>query len=236
MRAFTLDSFEATPGLRDDLPVPELGEGDVLVRIHASSVNPVDAYTAMGALKGMMEYEFPVILGRDLAGVIERVGAGVTRYAVGDEVFGWVAKTVLHDGTYADYIALPADQFTATKPASIDFVAAAAVPLAACTASIALDALNLAQGDRVLVVGATGGVGSFFVQLAADRGAHVIATALAQDEAYLRDLGAAETVQRGDDVAAAVRQRHGDGVDALFDLVSREPADFAALEIGRAHV
>ena len=182
MRAFTLDRFEATPGLRDDLPVPELGEGDVLVRIHASAVNPVDAYTAMGALKGMMEYEFPVILGRDLAGVIERVGAGVTRYAVGDEVFGWVAKTVLHDGTYADYIALPADQFTATKPASVDFVAAAAVPLAASTASIALDALNLAQGDRVLVVGAPGGVGSFFVQLAADRGAHVIATALAQDE------------------------------------------------------
>jgi D-arabinose 1-dehydrogenase-like Zn-dependent alcohol dehydrogenase len=101
MRAFTLDSFEATPGVREDLPVPELGEGDVLVRVHASSVNPVDAYTAMGALKGMMEYEFPVILGRDLAGVIERVGAGVTRYAVGDEVFGWVAKTVLHDGTYA---------------------------------------------------------------------------------------------------------------------------------------
>jgi len=229
MRAFTLDSFEATPGLRDDLPVPELGEGDVLVRIHASSVNPVDAYTAMGALKGMMEYEFPVILGRDLAGVIERVGAGVTRYAVGDEVFGWVAKPVLHDGTYADYIALPADQFTATKPASVDFVAAAAVPLAACTASIALDALNLAQGDRVLVVGATGGVGSFFVQLAAGRGAHVIATALAQDEPYLRDLGAAETVQRGEDVAAVVRERHRDGVDALLDLVSREPADFAAL-------
>jgi NADPH:quinone reductase-like Zn-dependent oxidoreductase len=91
MRAFTLDSFEATPGLREDLPVPAVGEADVLVRIHASSVNPVDAYTAMGALKGMIEYEFPVILGRDLAGVIEGVGAGVTRYAVGEEVFGWVA-------------------------------------------------------------------------------------------------------------------------------------------------
>jgi NADPH:quinone reductase-like Zn-dependent oxidoreductase len=229
MRAFTLDSFEATPSLREDLPVPDLGEGEVLVRIHASSVNPVDAYTAMGALKGMIEYEFPVILGRDLAGVVERIGAGVIRYAVGDEVFGWAAKPVLHDGTYADYIALPADQFTAPKPASVDFVAAATVPLAASTASIALDALNLAHGDRVLVVGATGGVGSFFVQLAADRGAQVIATGLAQDEAYLRDLGAAEIVERGEDVAAAVRQRHPDGVDALFDLVSREPADFAAL-------
>lgn len=103
------------------------------------------------------------------------------------------------------------------------------MPLAASTASIALDALNLAQGDRGLVAGATGGVGSFFVQLAAGRGAHVIATALAQDEAYLRDLGAAETVQRGGDVAAAVRERYGDDVDGLLDLVSREPADFAAL-------
>jgi NADPH2:quinone reductase len=161
--------------------------------------------------------------------VIERVGARVTRYAVGEEVFGWVAKPVLHDGTYADYIALPADQFTAPKPASVDFVAAAAVPLAASTASIALDVLNVAQGDRVLVVGATGGVGSFFVQCAAGRGAHVIATGLAQDEAYLGDLGATETVERGEGVVAEVRQRHGDGVDALFDLVSREPADFAAL-------
>ena len=228
MRAFTLESFEATPSLRDDVPVPELGEHDVLIRIHASSINPVDAFTAMGALKGMLEYQFPVILGRDLAGTVEQVGADVSRSQVGDEVFGWISTPALHEGTWADYIALPADQFTARKPASIDFSHAAATPLAAGTALFALDALQLTDGDRVLVVGASGGVGSFFVQLAANLGAHVIATALPEDETYLRGLGAAETIDRTADVPAAVRERHPDGINALLDLVNRDPAAFVA--------
>ena len=204
MRAFTLESFEATPSLRDDVPVPEIGEHDVLIRIHASSINPVDAFTAMGALKGMVDYQ------------------------VGDEVFGWISTPELHEGTYADYIALPEDQFTARKPAGIDFIHAAATPLAAGTALFALDALQLTDGDRVLVVGATGGVGSFFVQLATNQGAHVIATGLREDETYLRDLGAAETIDRTADVPAAVRERHPDGINALLDLVNRDPPAFAA--------
>jgi len=228
MRAFILDSFESTPGVRDDVPVPAIGDHDVLVRIHASSINPVDAFTAMGALRGMVEYRFPVILGRDLAGVIEQVGSNVSRYRVGDEVFGWLSKPALQEGTYADYIALPEDEFTAPKPASVDFTEAAAVPLAAGTALFALEALALEESDRVLVVGASGGVGSFFVQLAAGRGAHVIATALPEDETFLRDLGAAETVDRSEDVPAVVRERNPDGVAALLDLVNREPAGFAA--------
>jgi NADPH2:quinone reductase len=228
MRAFILESFEATPSLRDDVPVPEIGAHDVLIRIHASSINPVDAFTAMGVLKGMVDYHFPVILGRDLAGTVDQIGAKVSRYQPGDEVFGWISPPALHEGTYADYIALPEDQFTAPKPASIDFPHAAATPLAAGTALFALDALQLTDGDRVLVVGATGGVGSFFVQLAANLGAHVIATALPEDEAYLRDLGAAETIDRTTDVPAAVRERHPDGINALLDLVNRDPAAFAA--------
>src|SRR4051794_40053210 len=111
MRAFTLESFGAPPGLRDDVPVPEIGDHDVLIRIHASSINPVDAFAAMGALRGMVEYRFPVILGRDLAGTVDQDGAGVSRYQVGDEVFGWISTPALHEGTYADYIALPEDKF-----------------------------------------------------------------------------------------------------------------------------
>jgi NADPH2:quinone reductase len=90
MRAFTLDSFDAPPALRDDLPTPSPADDQVLVRVQASAVNPVDAGIAAGQLKDMIEHEFPIVLGRDYAGVVEQVGAGVTRYAVGDEVFGFV--------------------------------------------------------------------------------------------------------------------------------------------------
>ena len=228
MRAFTLDSFGTAPGLRTDIPMPELGTTELLVRIHASSVNPVDAFTAMGALDGMIAHHFPVVLGRDLAGVVEQVGPAVSRYAVGDEVFGWLNKPVLEEGTFADYIALPEYQFVARKPATVDFVHAAAAPLAASTALFALQALSPGEGDTVLVVGATGGVGSMFVQLAAGRGAHVIATALPEDESFALGLGAAETVDRGEDVPAVVRERHPGGVAALLDLVSHEPSAFQA--------
>jgi NADPH:quinone reductase len=100
MRAFTLDGFESTPRLRDDLPAPGAGAGELIVRVHASSVNPVDAAIASG-LKGMAEYEFPVTLGRDFAGVVEEPGSGVTRHDVGDEVFGFVlhANPAVHDGS-----------------------------------------------------------------------------------------------------------------------------------------
>lgn len=84
MRAFTLDSFESPPGLRDDLPTPTVGANELLVRVHASSVNPADAAIAAGMLKGMAEYEFPVTLGRDYAGVVEQIGSAVSRYQAGD--------------------------------------------------------------------------------------------------------------------------------------------------------
>jgi NADPH2:quinone reductase len=88
MRAFTLDSFDAEPALRDDLPEPQVGDDELLVRVHASSVNPADVFIASGAAKEMAEHRFPVVLGRDFAGVVEQVGSGVTRYRVADEVFG----------------------------------------------------------------------------------------------------------------------------------------------------
>src|SRR4029450_12586426 len=90
MRAFTLDNFDTPPGLRTDLPTPEVGPDQLLVRVQSSSVNPVDALIAAGVLKGMAEHEFPVVLGRDYAGVIEQVGPAVTGYAPGDEVYGWL--------------------------------------------------------------------------------------------------------------------------------------------------
>ena len=125
------------------------------------------------------------------------------------------------------------DVSIAPKPASVDFATAGAAPLAAITAATAIDALQVSDGDVVLIVGATGGVGSLAVQLAASAGATVIAPALPEDEDYLRQLGVVDVLPRDGDVAATVRERYPDGVAALLDLVSYEPAGFdAALKEG----
>jgi NADPH:quinone reductase-like Zn-dependent oxidoreductase len=223
---------------RDDLPTPAPADNQVLVRVHASSVNPVDNAIAAGMLKGMLEHEFPIVLGRDYAGVVEQIGAGVTRYALGDEVYGFLlhANPTVHDGSWTELIAVPEDDFIAPKPADVDLEAAGAAPVAAITAMTAIDALGVSAGDIVLIVGATGGVGSFAVQLAAHAGATVIAPSLPEDENYLRGLGVNEPVDRYADVAAAVRERHPDGADALLDVVSYTPEAFevyaAALKPG----
>jgi len=235
MRAFTLDSFGARPALRGDVPEPDVGDNELLVRVHASSVNPVDVFMAAGALKYMVEHEFPVILGRDFAGVVEHVGSGVSRYRVADEVFGFLlhANPTVHDGSWAELISVPEDNFVAAKPRGLDFAQAGAAPLAGLTAIAAFDALGPAEGETVLVVGATGGVGSFFVQLAAAAGANVIAPALPEDYEYLRGLGVGELIDRNADVATAVREVHPDGVDAVLDVVSPTPDASLLNEGGR---
>ncbi len=235
IRAFTLDSFDAQPGLRDEIAEPHVGHGQLLVRVRASSVNPVDVFIAAGGMKEIAEHEFPVILGRDFAGVVEKAGSAVSGYGVGEEVFGWLphANPTVHEGTFAELIAVAEDGSLAAKPGTLGFAEAGAAPLAAVTALAAFDALVPAAGETVLVVGANGGVGSFFVQLAADAGANVIAPALREDEDYLRGLGVGEVVDRTADVAAAVRERHPDGVDAILDVATPAPDTSLLKEGGR---
>jgi NADPH:quinone reductase-like Zn-dependent oxidoreductase len=225
VRAFTLDSFDTQPALRDDLGEPRIADNEMLVRVHASSVNPVDVFIAAGGLKEMAEHEFPVILGRDYAGVVEQLGPSVSRYRVGEEVFGFLlhANPTVRDGTWAELITLPEDNFVAPKPRTLDFAHAGAAPLSAISAIAAFDALAPADGETVLVVGAAGGVGSFFVQLAAAAGANVIAPALPEDDDYLRELGVGRLVDRNADVGQAVRELLPDGADALLDVVSPAP-------------
>jgi NADPH2:quinone reductase len=225
MRAFVLDSFDSAPAVRDDLPAPTPADGEVLIRVHASSVNPVDVHIAAGALRGMLDYEFPTVIGRDFAGVVVEVGSRVRLYRPGDEVFGFLphANPTVHDGSWAELICTREDDFVARRPQTVDVPVAGAAPLAGITALAAADALELAAGERVLVIGATGGVGSIFVQLAAAAGAAVIAPALSEDREYLRGLGVAEIVDRGSDLASALREAHPDGVDAILDLVSFTP-------------
>lgn len=235
MRAFTLDGFDAQLALRGDLPEPEAGDNELLLQVQASSVNPVDVFIAAGALNGMAEHEFPIILGRDFAGVVEQVGSGVSRYAAGDEVFGFLphANPTVRDGSWAERITIPEDNLVAVKPQSVDFAHAGAAPFAAITAIAAFDALGPTDGDTVLVIGATGGVGSFFVQLAAAAGANVVAPALPEDHEYLRGLGVGELVDRNSDIVAAVRELHPDGVDVLLDNVSQTPDASVLRDDGR---
>src|SRR3954451_21248616 len=205
MKAITLNAFDSAPALRDDMKAPTPAPNEVLVRVHASSVNPADNGIAAGMLKQMgLEYEFPVILGRDYARVAEQVRAEVTRYTVGDDVFGFLlhANPTVRDGSWAELIAVPQDMFIGRAPESVDVATAGAAPLAGIAAIMAIDALELAEGDTVLIVGAAGGVGSFAVQLAARAGAPVVAPALTEDEAYLRELGVVEILPRDGDLAA----------------------------------
>jgi NADPH:quinone reductase-like Zn-dependent oxidoreductase len=220
MRAITLESFDHSLGLHE-VPSPQVFSNEVLIRVHASSINAFDVAVATGMLQGMMEYKFPVTIGRDLAGVVEQVGSQVSRYQVGEEVFGFLATPVVHDGTWADYVASPEDMFIAPKPTSLDFLEAGALPVAGVAALMSIDALDPSEGDRVLVVGATGGAGSYAVQLAAKHGAKVIATAAPDDEDYIRDLGAEETIDyTREDVVCAIRERYPEGIEGLADFAN----------------
>jgi NADPH2:quinone reductase len=228
MRAVTLEGFGAPPVVRDDLPAPAVGGPQVLVRVEASSANPVDNAIAAGMLKDMVDHDFPVTLGRDYAGVVEEAGADAGDFATGDAVFGFLrhANPAIAEGTWAEFVSVPADGPIAPAPAGVAPEVAGAAPLAGITALTAIDALGIGRGDTVLIVGATGGVGTIAVQLAAAAGATVIAPGLPEDEAYLRDLGVSVVLPRDGDVAAIARARHADGVDAVLDLVSYAPGAF----------
>jgi len=223
MRAFALDSF-GVPGSVRELPAPAPVDGQVLVRVRAAGVNPFDAVVAQGYIKDLMEHRFPLVPGHDAAGVIEAVGDGVEHLAVGDEVFGAVGKPYLGEGTYAHATTMSAGSVW-LKPSSLDFAQAAAVPLSGATALTLLDAVALGAGERVLVLGASGGVGSFLVQLAAQRRAQVVGVCSGPNLAYARGLGAAEVIDyTTGDVGEAVRSCHPDGIDAIIDLVGDKTA------------
>jgi NADPH:quinone reductase len=230
VKAFALTGPDS-PASLVELPEPEITPDTVRVRVKAVSVNGFDAVQASGSLVSMMEHVFPTVIGRDFAGVVEAVGANRTDVAVGDAVLGFIPSTPpLHDGTYAEIVTGSSGIVLAPKPPELPFEAAAAIPLAGATARDAFDAVDPRKGDTVLVVGATGGVGSIAVQLAAHREAIVIATARpGPEEVFVRALGATEIVDhsRGD-VAEAIRARWPEGVTSLIDLVNRDEA-FASM-------
>ena len=193
MKAVCIYSYGG-PGVLvyENAPSPHPGPGEVLVRVHAAAINPVDWKIREGHLKEMLHHTLPLILGWDVSGVVESLGTGVVRLKVGDEVFS--RPDIARDGAYAEFIVIREAE-VALKPKSIDHIHAAALPLAGLTAWQTLfDAAGLAAGQRVLIHGAAGGVGNCAVQLAKWKGAHVIGTASARNHDFLRKLGVDQVV------------------------------------------
>ncbi|MEV6712849.1 NADP-dependent oxidoreductase [Lentzea sp. NPDC051208] len=224
MRAFNVPESGAQPVV-SDLPVPEVTDGTVLVRVKSAALNAIDNGLATGMMAAMLPHAYPLVVGRDAAGVVEAVGAGVDHVAVGDEVFGHVLLAPpVQAGTIAEYALLPAAA-VAAKPAGLGFDQAAALPLAGAAAFDSVQALDVQPGQVVLVTGATGGVGSYAVQLLAARGATVVATGTAADADRLTSLGATTVVDHTSDtpLAEQVAASYPDGVDGLIDLVSYSP-------------
>ena len=212
MRALAVDAFGEIGSIHE-LPAPVSGEDEFLVRVTYAGVNPAD-WKVRDGLRGARE--FPLILGSDFAGVVAAVGAGVTRFAPGDRVFGIASE----HGSYAEYTAVlrPSDYAVIAKtPANLTDEHAAALPVAGLTALGALERLDLPAGSTLLVVGGTGGVGGFGVQFAHARGIRVIATARSGKEDVARQLGADAVIAYDKaDVLAAVRAAHPGGVDAIL--------------------
>jgi NADPH:quinone reductase-like Zn-dependent oxidoreductase len=198
----------------EDVPRPVPALTEVLVRVHAVGVNLVDLYVRSGAFPLVTP---PGILGWDLSGVVEEVVPGVTRFRVGDEVFG-MPLFPRPAGAYAEYVAAPARQL-AHKPRGLDHAHAAGLPLAGLTAWQALtDTAGVGAGQRVLIHAAGGGVGHLAVQIAKAAGAYVIGTASRDKHAFVRGLGADEVIDyRETDFTQAVRD-----VDVAFDLIAGE--------------
>jgi NADPH:quinone reductase-like Zn-dependent oxidoreductase len=200
----------------EEVPRPTPGQGEVLIRVEAAGVNPVDWKIREGYLREMLPHSLPLIMGWDVSGVVAATGPGVTRFRTGDAVFS--RPDILRDGTYAEYVVIRESE-VALKPKSISHLHAAAIPLAGITAWKALmEAGRLEPGQRVLIHGGAGGVGSFGVQLAKWRGARVIATASPHNHDYLRELGADETV----DYRHPGFEENLGKVDVVFDTIGGE--------------
>ena len=217
-----------------EIPTPDPGPAQVLVAVRAAALNPVDLAMRQGLMAAAIGEPFPLGLGWDVAGTVEAVGEGVTRWSVGDEVVGLRDEFVGPTGTFATHVVLPEDAL-ATAPRSVSPEAAATFSLNSLTALQALDLLGLESGSTVVVTGAAGGVGDYVVALAAHRGLRVIGVARPDDEADVRANGATDFVT-GHDVGAAVRAVLPDGADGLVDAAQVEAPALAAVRDGGSFV
>jgi NADPH:quinone reductase-like Zn-dependent oxidoreductase len=203
-----------------DVPEPKLAQNSVLIRVKTAALNPADYVLQAGLGDSIMDTWFPVTPGWDVAGIVERVGVGVTEFAAEQEVIGFVREEILHHGTYAERISAPVSTLV-RKPRNATWAQAAGLPLAGLTAYQAIvHTLRLTKAETILIHGASGGVGSLAAQIAVTRGARVIGSGSATSYQYLRSI-AVEPVLYGDGLVRDVRSIVPEGVDAILDRVGR---------------
>lgn len=192
MKAMVIDRYGKVPMRLAEMPLPEIDEYEVLAEIHAASINPIDFKIRDGKLKLLLKYKMPLILGNDFSGVITKVGAKVTRFKVGDEIYGRPRKSSI--GTFAEYISVHENDI-ALKPKNLNFEEAASIPLVGLTSYQALhDILQLQKGQKILIQAGAGGVGTFAIQLAKLMGATVATTTSEAGTDLVRSLGADEII------------------------------------------
>ncbi|HSW96686.1 MAG TPA: NADP-dependent oxidoreductase [Candidatus Saccharimonadales bacterium] len=207
--------------VKNDAPKPSLKENQMLVENHAASINPIDWKVRAGYLKDMVPLQFPVTLGGDFAGVVREVGGEVTDMKVGDEIYGQAPVLTGSSGSMAEYVAVNAAN-SAKKPTTIDFIESASLPLTGVSALEALeDHIKLQSGQKILIHGGAGGIGSIAIQLAKSLGAYVAATAGTDDIEYVKQLGADEVI---DYKTESFEEKIKD-FDAVYDTVGGETTD-----------
>jgi NADPH:quinone reductase-like Zn-dependent oxidoreductase len=229
MKAVRFDEYGDVDVLKvADVPVPDPGAGQVLIRVKAAGINPGEAKIREGLLHALWPATFPSGQGSDLAGVVDRLGPGVTTAAAGDEVIGWVDTR----SAQAEYAVVDADSL-ASKPPDVPWEVAGALGVAGFTAWAALRAVNLKNGDTVAVAGAAGGVGSLTVQLARRAGATVVGIAGQHNQEWLREHGAIP-VRYGEDLVGRIFDAllTTPQVDAFIDTYGGDYVEFAINELG----
>lgn len=221
MRAVAIEKFGGPEQLKVvELPQPEAKPDEVIIKIAYTSVNPVDWKIREGYLSSLLPHHFPLVLGWDAAGTISEVGKNVRDRHVGEKVYAYCRKPEIQWGTYAEYVAMPAEH-VAAMPEKLTFAEAAALPLVGLTAWQSLfDFANLKKGQSVLIHGGSGGVGSMAIQFAKNAGAYVFATAGTANQSYLRELGADRPIDYTKEDDGAVIAKHSpNGLDMVFDCV-----------------
>ncbi|HDX9609762.1 TPA: NADP-dependent oxidoreductase [Bacillus toyonensis] len=213
MKAMIIDRYGKVPMRMTEVPTPEITEYEVLAEIHAASINPIDFKIRDGKVKMLLKYEMPLILGNDFSGVIVKVGAKVTNFKVGDEIYARPRKNKI--GTFAEYIAIHEDDI-ALKPKNLSFEEAASIPLVGLTSYQALhDIMQLQKGQKILIHAGSGGVGTFAIQLAKIMGATVTTTASEAGANLVTSLGADEIINYKTEKFEDILKNY----DAVFDTI-----------------
>lgn len=217
MQAMTIEKYGKTPLQLNEMPFPSMQEDEVLVKIHAASINPVDfKIRDGGGIRLFFNYKMPLILGNDFSGEVIDIGSKVTKFKVGDKVYGRPRKSKI--GTFAEYIAVDHTEL-ALMPDNLSFEEAASIPLVGLTSYQALnDRLSLKEGDKVFIPGGSGGIGTFAIQLAKNMGLYVATTASEKGYALAESMGADEIINyKTTDFSAVLKD-----YDAVFDTMGKK--------------